>query len=340
MKKILIGLSGGIDSSVGMMLLKRAGWLLEGATYVTTDDHSAADDAKSLCEKEEIHHTTIDLRKEFKSTVMQYFINEYMHGRTPNPCVMCNPTIKWARLLEMADTLGCWGVATGHYARIGEENGRMFVRCGVDTKKDQSYFLYRLTQEQLKRTRFPLGEMTKDDVRLFAAQNGYKEMSEMGESQDICFLPNNDYRSFLRENGCTAKKGDFIDVLGNKIGEHEGYPNYTIGQRKGLKVAFGDPRYVVKIDAERNEVMLGLKENLLAKHCCVKDVVWQKWADFEDGAEVMAKYRYKTRAVRARLYHIDKGINVIFDDAADAITPGQSIVWYDGEDIVGGGIII
>jgi len=339
MKKILIGLSGGIDSSVGMMILKRAGWTLEGATYITTEDMSAAEGAKKLCIAEKVQHTVIDLRDEFKCSVMKYFIDEYMKGRTPNPCVMCNPTIKWGRLMEAADAMGCWGIATGHYARIGEQNGRVFVRCGADTKKDQSYFLYRLSQEQLRRTMFPLGDMTKDEVRAYAANHGYEEMSKMGESQDICFLPDNDYRSFLKEHGCNAPKGNFIDIKGNIIGEHEGYPNYTIGQRKGLKVAFGEPRYVVKIDSERNEVMLGLKADLEAKSCHVKDIVWQKWEDFEDGAKVMAKYRYKTKAVQARLYHMDNGIEVRFENVADAITPGQSIVWYDGEDVVGGGII-
>ena len=340
MKKVLIGLSGGIDSSVGMMLLKRDGWALEGATYVTSEDRSAAEGARRLCDNEQVHHTVIDLREEFKTSVIQYFIDEYMKGRTPNPCVICNPTIKWGRLMEAADKMGCWGIATGHYARIGEKNGRFFVRGGKDIKKDQSYFLYRLSQEQLKRTLFPLGELTKDEVRAFAAQNGYNEIARMGESQDICFLPDNDYRAFLRQHGCEAQKGHFIDVSGNVIGEHEGYPNYTIGQRKGLKVAFGEPRYVVKIDAERNEVTLGLKENLIAKRCLVGDVVWQKWADFEDGAEVMAKYRYKTKAVSARLYHKGDSVEVVFNDSADAITPGQSVVWYDGEDVVGGGIII
>ena len=340
MKKILIGLSGGIDSSVGLMLLKRAGWVLEGATYLTTDDTSAAEAARVLCNSENISHTIIDLKEEFKAKVINYFINEYLNGHTPNPCVVCNPTIKWAKLMNLADRLGCWGIATGHYAQIGEENGRFFVKCGADTKKDQSYFLYRLTQEQLKRTLFPLGGMTKDEVRAYAAQNGYEEISKMGESQDICFLPDNDYRKFLTEHGYSPIKGDFIDTSGHKIGVHEGYPNYTIGQRKGLKVAFGEPRYVVKIDAKRNEVMLGLKEDLVAASCRVRDVVWQKWEDFDDGAEVMAKYRYKTRAVQARLYHIDKGVEVRFNDPADAITPGQSVVWYEGEDVIGGGVII
>ena len=340
MKKILIGLSGGIDSSVGLMILKRAGWSLEGATYVTTEETSAADAARVLCKSENIPHTVVDLREEFRSDVIQYFIDEYMEGRTPNPCVVCNPTIKWAKLMDLADKTGCWGIATGHYARIGEGDGRFFIRCGADTKKDQSYFLYRLTQKQLKRTLFPLGGMTKEEVREYAALNGYEDIAKMGESQDICFLPDNDYRAFLREHDCVVRKGDFIDVSGHKIGEHEGYPNYTIGQRKGLKVAFGEPRYVVKIDAGRNEVMLGLKEDLVTNSCRVRDVVWQKWEDFKDGAEVMAKYRYKTRAVQARLYHIDKGIEVRFNDPADAITPGQSVVWYEGEDVVGGGVII
>jgi len=340
MKKILIGLSGGIDSSVGMMILKRGGWTIEGATYVTTDDTAAVEGARRLCSAEGVSHTMIDLRREFRESVIQYFIDEYMRGRTPNPCVMCNPTMKWGKLMEMADRLGCWGIATGHYARIGNADGRLYVRCGADVKKDQSYFLYRLSQEQLARTMFPLGEMTKEEVREYAFANGYEEMAKMGESQDICFLPDNDYRRFLKENGCEVPPGAFVDIDGKEIGKHEGYPNYTIGQRKGLKVAFGDPRYVVRIDATRNEVTLGLKEDLMAQSCQVGDIVWQKWDNFEDGAIVMAKYRYKTRAVQARLYHNSDGsIETRFETPADAITPGQSVVWYDGKDVVGGGII-
>lgn len=339
--KILAALSGGIDSSVALMLLKRMGYALETATYQTTADTTAICEARDMATAEGITHHTLDIRQEFRESIIRYFINEYLSGRTPNPCVMCNPTIKWGKLLQTADSLGCCKIATGHYARIGETDGRYFVSMGRDTRKDQSYFLYRLTQEQLARTIFPLGELTKTEVREMARTYGYNELAEKRESQEICFIPNDDYRSFLRDNlpVGTIKPGNYIDSHGNILGSHEGYTNYTIGQRKGLKIAFGEPRYVTRLNATTNEVTLGTKTELTAHECTICDIIYQKWERFDDGAEVMAKYRYKTQAAPARIYHDGEEIIVKFINEADAITPGQSIVCYDGEDIVLGGVI-
>lgn len=341
---VLLALSGGIDSSVALMLLKEKGLLLHSATYQTTEDLTSIEEAKALASSVGVPHYLLDIRDEFRDTIIKYFIDEYLAARTPNPCVMCNPTIKWGKLLQLADALGCERLATGHYARIGEKNGRYFIRCGADARKDQSYFIYRLSQEQLARTIFPLGDLTKDEVREIAKAHGYQELAEKSESQEICFIADDDYRRFLRDNVRDYESiccpGNYVDAQGKVLGRHEGYPNYTIGQRKGLKIAFGEPRYVTRIDAERNEVTLGLKEDLVAKECYINNVVYQLEEDFEDGVEAMTKYRYKTKAVTSRLYHAGNGqILIKFEESADAVTPGQSAVCYVGDAVLCGGII-
>lgn len=341
---VLLALSGGIDSSVALMLLKEKGLSLHSATYQTTEDMTSVMEAKTLAASVGVPHHLLDIREEFRGTVIKYFIDEYLAARTPNPCVICNPTIKWGKLLQLADSLEIERLATGHYARIGEKNGRYFVKCGADVRKDQSYFIYRLSQEQLARTVFPLGDLTKDEVRAIAKAHGYQELAEKSESQEICFIADDDYRRFLRDNvenyASICCPGNYVDTAGKVVGRHEGYPNYTIGQRKGLKIAFGEPRYVTKISAEKNEVTLGLKEDLIARECYINNVVYQLQEDFEDGMEVMTKYRYKTKAIPSRLYHADNGQVVVkFDDCADAVTPGQSAVCYVGDAVLCGGII-
>lgn len=362
-KKILMAMSGGIDSSIAAMILKNQGYSLVGATYRTFDQISESClakekgccsvdsifEAKALADSMGFPHHILDIRKEFKSTVIADFIEEYMHGRTPNPCVVCNATIKWGKLMQIAEELGCDTIATGHYARIARtEDGRYYLRCGADLSKDQTYFLWKLSQYDLAHTVFPLGELTKPQVRKMAFDAGYEKLSRKSESQEICFIPDNDYRHFLSENVAGfneyCKEGNFVDSEGKVIGKHKGFPNYTIGQRKGLGVAFGEPRFVIKIDAARNEVVLGKREELKAGHCLVNQLNFMKFPDFIDGFEVSVKVRYRSKAVGARLFHHSADIvRVEFLDAVDSITPGQSAVFYTGDDnldVLGGGVIL
>lgn len=355
-------MSGGIDSSVAAIILKDKGFDVVGATYRIYDQISqecmarekgccavdAIFEAQRLAKDLGIPHHILDFRKEFKATVIRDFIDQYMNACTPNPCVMCNAVIKWGRMSECADELGCDYIATGHYARVAQtDNGRFYLQRGADKAKDQTYFLWRLTQENLSRTLFPLGSLNKPEVRQMALDNGYEKLSKKTESQEICFVPDNDYRHFLQENvpdySETVKKGDFIDKNGKVLGLHQGYPNYTIGQRKGLGIALGEPRFVTNIDAATNRVTLGDREDLLSESCIIKDVNMMKIADFTDGMTVMAKLRYRSNPVPADIYHHPGGAELRFHSPAECVTPGQSAVLYVGDgydDVLGGGIIV
>lgn len=356
-KKVLMAMSGGIDSTVAAMLLLEQGYELVGVTYRTFDNISrgcmekekgccsvdSLFEAKRMAEDLGFPHVVLDIRQEFKDTVIRNFVDEYLHGRTPNPCVICNSTIKWGKLIETADDLGCQYIATGHYARIGQENGRYFLRKGVDESKDQTYFLWTLTQENLSRTIFPLGELTKPQVREIALNHGYEKLSKKGESQEICFIPDNDYRVFLAEQVENYKErfgpGMFVDTSGKELGMHQGFPNYTIGQRKGLGIALGQPMFVVSIDAKDNRVVLGTKEELQSSVFYAKDINLMKYAELPEGVEVMAKVRYRNHGGLASLFHEEEGLKAVFHDGMDSVTPGQSAVFYEGTDVVGGGVI-
>ena len=358
-------MSGGIDSSVAAIELRRQGYDLKGVTFTQlTLDSPAVAEARQMATDMGFEHHTLDMRREFHDSVICNFIDEYLHGRTPNPCVQCNSNIKWGKLQKFADELGCFYIATGHYAQIAQTpEGRYFIRKGADEHKDQSYFLWRLTQENLSRTLFPLGGYTKAEVRQIALDNGYEQLSKKGESQEICFILDNDYRNFLRTNvpdyDKKYKKGDFIDINGKVLGKHQGFPNYTIGQRKGLGIALGEPMYVVRIDAQKNQVVLGRKEDLLTKTCYAHDLNMMKFPDFIDGQAVMAKVRYKSRPGLAHLYHADPSelqtlnsqlstlnsqlVRIVFEENIESITPGQSVVFYCGEnytDVLGGAILL
>ncbi|NCP45856.1 MAG: tRNA 2-thiouridine(34) synthase MnmA, partial [Flavobacteriales bacterium] len=277
--KVLVSMSGGIDSSVAALLLHEQGYEVIGMTMKTWDYATSGgtrkttgccslddiNDARALAVENGFHHIILDIRKEFGDFIIDNFVDEYLAGRTPNPCVLCNTHIKWDALLKRADQLGCEFIATGHYAQVRKENGRYIVSKGLDENKDQSYVLWGLSQESLARTIFPLGGLEKPVIRQMALDRGYKELAKKSESFEICFVPDNDYRGFLKRKveGLEEKVagGDFLDMQGNVIGKHNGYPFYTIGQRKGLELAFGDPRYVIKIDAEKNQVTLGLEED-------------------------------------------------------------------------------
>lgn len=356
-KRVLMAMSGGIDSTVAAMLLQEQGYELVGVTYRTFDTISrgcmekekgccsvdSLFEAKRMADDLGFEHHILDIRQEFKATVIHNFIDEYLHGRTPNPCVICNSTIKWGKLLETADEFGCDAIATGHYARIGRQNERYFLQKGVDEAKDQTYFLWKLSQENLVRTLFPLGELTKPEVRAIALKHGYEKLSKKSESQEICFIPDNDYRVFLNQQVDDFPDkygpGDFVDTKGNILGRHKGFPNYTIGQRKGLGIALGHPVFVVAIRPEENKVVLGTKEELQGQSCYVSDINLMKYAQIPEGLTVTAKIRYRNAGRQASLFHEGDKLRVVFQETVDSITPGQSAVFYEGQDVVGGGII-
>ena len=351
-------MSGGIDSSVAAMLLHEQGYEVIGITMKTWDYASSGgtrkttgccslddiNDARILAVNMGFHHIILDIREEFGDYIIDNFVDEYLAGRTPNPCVLCNTHIKWDALLRRADQLGCEFIATGHYAQVRNENGRYVISKGKDENKDQSYVLWGLSQEALARTLFPLGGFSKPEIRQMALDRGYEELSKKGESFEICFVPDNDYRGFLkrRVEGLEEKVagGDFVDVNGKVIGKHKGYPFYTIGQRKGLEVAFGDPRYVVKINAEANIVVLGTKEDLNKKEVFVRNPNIIKYDKLPDNMEALSKIRYKDRGKNSEISTLDDGrIKIDFYEEVQGVAPGQSAVFYEGSDLIGGGFI-
>lgn len=356
-KRVLMAMSGGIDSTVAAMLLLKQGYELIGITFRTFDSISTACvekekgccninslfEAKHMAETLGFEHHILDIRKEFHETVITNFIEEYLHGRTPNPCVLCNSYIKWGYLVEYANKFNCEWIATGHYARIKHENNRFFLQKSVDTTKDQSYFLWTLSQENLSRTIFPLGSSTKTEVRSIARENGYEKLAQKKESQEICFVQDNDYRNFLQQQveNYTEKypPGNFIDKEGKVIGKHRGYPNYTIGQRKGLQVAFGTPKYVCAINPIYNTVTLGDKEDLLSTKMTIKNLNFQKYSSLPSNFQADIKIRYRDTGHVALIEQEDEILNSFFTNSVSAITPGQSAVIYEEEDVVAGGII-
>lgn len=358
-KRVLLAMSGGIDSSVAGMLLVEQGYDVYGITYRTYD--SVLDscisketgcctvdsmmEAKRLAEKLGFEHEILDLRDSFKEKIIKNFVDEYLNGRTPNPCVVCNSDIKWGELIERADQLGCDYIATGHYARVLKTNNRYYLAKGIDLSKDQTYFLYGLSQSDLQRTLFPLGEFTKPEIRKYAAERGFVTLSEKKESQEICFIPDNDYRRFLSEVVPDAiqsiGEGDFVLTDGTIVGRHNGYPFYTIGQRKGLGVALGRPMYVTRIDAENNVVVLGDKDQLNQISFVVGNLNWMKYDAMPNGGlDVTIKIRYRNEGSEGKIYMDGNQLIVNLNHYASAITPGQSAVFYEGDDVVGGGIIL
>ena len=351
-------MSGGIDSSVAAMLLHDQGYEVIGITMKTWDYSTSGgarkttgccslddiNDARALAVNMGFHHIILDIRAEFGDFIIDNFVEEYLAGRTPNPCVLCNTHIKWEALLKRADQLGCKYIATGHYAQVRLENGRHIISKGKDESKDQSYVLWGLTQENLSRTLFPLGGFEKHEIRKMAFDRGYQELSKKSESFEICFVPDNDYRGFLKRKvedlEEKVKGGNFVDTAGNILGKHQGYPFYTIGQRKGLELAFGDPRYVIKIDAAKNEVVLGLKEDLNCKEVFVKNPNLSKYATIEGEIEVLSKIRYKDKGSNSLISILPDGrLKILFFENVQGVAPGQSAVFYEENDLIGGGFI-
>lgn len=356
--KVLVAMSGGIDSTVTAMMLHEEGYEVIGITMKTWDYANSGgtqketgccsldsiNDARQVSVDMGFHHFIIDIRDEFGDYVIDNFVDEYLAGRTPNPCVLCNTHIKWSALLKRADALDCEFIATGHYAKINEANGRRYISKAADLKKDQSYVLWGLSQECMARSRFPLGNYTKPEVRQMAFDWGYTDLSKKGESYEICFVPDNDYRGFLKRriDGLEEKVdgGEFINAKGEVIGNHKGYPFYTVGQRKGLGVAFGQPMYVTEIQPESNRVVLGTVDELVRNGMRVGKVNLMKYEQLPDSMESVTKIRYKDRGTLSRLHQKGDGVEVEFLANVRGVAPGQSAVFYEGDDVLGGGVIL
>jgi tRNA-specific 2-thiouridylase len=356
--KVLVAMSGGIDSTVAALMLHQEGYEVVGITMKTWDYASSGgskketgccnidsfNDARAAAVHHGFPHYILDIRDEFGDFVVDNFIEEYLAGRTPNPCVMCNTHIKWRALLKRADAMDCAFIATGHYAKVRQfDNGRHVISKGLDETKDQSYVLWGLQQDLLSRTILPLGKYRKTEIRQMAHDFGYPELAKKSESYEICFVPDNDYRGFLRRNvnGLEEKVngGHFVDKNGKILGKHKGYPFYTIGQRKGLDIALGRPVFVTAIDPSTNSVMLGDEEDLLQNEMLVGKINYIKYDQIPDGMESIIKIRYKDFGNNGTLHNKPDGVGVKFYDHAKGIAPGQSAVFYEGEDVMGGGII-
>ena len=353
-KKVLVGMSGGIDSSAVCIMLQEQGYEVVGVTMRTWDVSSAFSspeqeepnfilEARALAKRLGIEHHVADVREEFKQVIVKYFIDEYMQGRTPNPCVMCNPLFKERILCEWADKTGCNWISTGHYCRLEERNGNQYIVAGDDMTKDQSYFLWRLPQEILRRFLFPLGNYTKQEVREYLKEKGFETKAKGGESMEVCFIEG-DYRDFLRQQvpdiDTKIGPGFFVDNKGVKIGQHKGFPYYTIGQRKGLGIALGHPAHVLRINAEKNTVMLGTSDDLKTEYMLVEDAMITDMQELLECPNLTVRIRYRSKPIPCQVQPLENGQMLIhFLDEASAITPGQSAVFYDGQRVLGGAFI-
>lgn len=356
--KVLVAMSGGIDSTVTALMLHEQGYEVVGITMKTWDYTNSGgskketgccnldsfNDARMAAVQHGFPHYILDIRDEFGSFVIDNFVDEYLAGRTPNPCVLCNTHIKWRALLKRADALGCDFIATGHYGKVYQhENGRFVVSKGVDETKDQSYVLWGLQQDLLSRTLLPLGGYRKTEIRQMALDFGYPELAKKSESYEICFVPDNDYRGFLKRkvDGLAERVagGLFVDKNGNVLGQHKGYPFYTIGQRKGLDIALGKPAFVTAIDPDTNTVVLGDEEDLEKEEMKVGKINWIKYDGIGAGMEAVTKIRYKDKGSLSSLIPAGNDVTVRFYEKAKGIAPGQSAVFYEGDDVIGGGII-
>jgi tRNA-uridine 2-sulfurtransferase len=373
--KILVAMSGGIDSTVTALMLHKEGYEVVGITMKTWDYAAAGgskketgccnldsfNDARQAAVEHGFAHYILDIREEFGDFVIENFVEEYIAGRTPNPCVLCNTHIKWRALLKRADALGCEFIATGHYAKIRQLDnacpparagtdgdgkagrGRFVVSKAIDDTKDQSYVLWGLQQDLLSRTLLPLGPYRKTEIRQMAHDFGYPELAKKNESYEICFVPDNDYRGFLKRkvDGLEERVagGNFIDKQGKILGKHKGYPFYTIGQRKGLEIAFGKPVFVTRINPEDNTVVLGDEEDLEQNEMMVGKLNLIKYDTITPGMEATTKIRYKDKGALSNIYPEDGRMKVRFYENVKGIAPGQSAVFYEGDDVIGGGII-
>lgn len=354
--KVVVGMSGGVDSSVAAWLLKEQGYEVIGVTMQIWQDEdnftveeeggccglSAVDDARRVAQMLDIPYYVMNFKSEFKKHVMDYFTAEYLQGRTPNPCIACNRYVKWESLLQRSLAIGADYIATGHYARIEKlGNGRYALRKSATSAKDQTYALYNLTQDQLAHTLMPVGAYTKDEIRAIALENQIP-VANKPDSQEICFVPDGDYAGFIEENtSVRIPSGNFVDMQGNVLGQHKGITHYTIGQRKGLNLPMGKRCFVVEIRPESNEVVIGDNEDVFAQRLRCNQLNFMSVSDITKETQVVAKIRYNHQGAPCILHRTGEDeIICDFPQPVRAVTPGQAVVFYDGDYVIGGGTII
>ena len=346
MSKVVIGMSGGVDSSVAASLLKEQGYDVIGITMEMWNGEEvtskAVNDAREVASDIGIPFHVVDFKDEFKCKVIDYFKDEYLHGRTPNPCIQCNRHLKWGALLNEADKLGADYIATGHYSSVVKlDNGRYALKRAENLAKDQTYALYRLTQEQLARTIMPVGKYSKDEVRSKAESIGIC-VADKPDSQDICFIPDGDYAKFIKDNTDEEiKEGNFVTPDGKIVGRHKGIIHYTVGQRKGLGVALGYPAFVIEIRPETNEVVIGSKEESLIKSFKINNLNFMAVEDITEPVHLFTKIRYNHKGTYCTVERTGEDeLTCTFDNPEKAVTPGQAAVFYKDDLVVGGGTII